>query len=161
MSDIKTTGARRGPKPIPVALRFGKYFSIDPASGCYVWTGAIYPNGYGQISVNRRMQLAHRVSWEMANGPIPEGQFVCHRCDTRACVNPDHLFIGTRRENVDDMLAKGRQGHGESHGNAVLTDDIVRRVRAAKGPQVDIAKQFNISKQQVSRIIRGDRWAHV
>lgn len=95
----------------PLVARFGRHVCPEPNTGCWLWTGAHSERGYGQIQGGRRggrVVLAHRFAWATANGPIPKGFFVCHRCDTPSCVNPDHLFLGTHDENMRDMARKGR-----------------------------------------------------
>ena len=101
----------------PLEERFHELYDIDETSGCHVWRGTKTNFGYGQIGRGGRgggMLVAHRVGWELANGPIPDGLFVLHRCDNPPCVNPEHLFLGTQKENIADMRAKGR-GFGPPH----------------------------------------------
>lgn len=87
---------------------FNAKWMPEPNSGCWLWTANIGRNGYGQIQIKRRPVPAHRAAWELFKGPIPKGMHVCHRCDTPACVNPDHLFLGTMSDNIKDSYAKGR-----------------------------------------------------
>lgn len=93
----------------PIHLRFWRRVE-RVESGCWIWRGSKDGGGYGAISTSAGMApaKAHRISWEMRNGPIPEGVEVCHSCDTPACVNPDHLWLGTHKQNMQDMSAKGR-----------------------------------------------------
>ena len=88
---------------------------MEKTAACWFWTGATVKDGYGTIRVGGRQAIArgaHRVSWELHNGPIPSGQLVLHTCDTPACVNPNHLFLGTHQDNADDKIAKGRDRSG-------------------------------------------------
>ena len=87
--------------------RFHEKYIKDPDTSCWIWTGCT-SNGYGRIYYKGRLDLAPRVSWKLHNGPIPEGKLVCHHCDTPPCVNPDHLFIGTQKDNMTDAREKGR-----------------------------------------------------
>lgn len=101
----------------PIADRF--WAKVEKTEGCWEWTGSKSRKGYGQFNEGR----AHRVSWEMHNGPIPEGMFVCHHCDNPPCVRPDHLFIGDNAANMRDAFAKGRH-----------TTPLMRSGRAIKQP---------------------------
>lgn len=95
--------------------------SDDGSDGCWVWIGNRRPDGYGLFYLFGKQLRAHRVSWEMHNGPIPEGVFVCHRCDNPSCVRPSHLFLGTIQDNNADRVQKGRPGSkgvfGEHNGS--------------------------------------------
>lgn len=97
-------------RPAPVDRFWAR---VDKSGECWVWTGAALPAGYGRWKGAHRLVYAHRFSWELANGPIPDGMLVCHRCDNPPCVRPDHLFLGTPTDNIRDMNAKGRGRAGD------------------------------------------------
>lgn len=101
------TGAPAGAVPV----RFMQYVYMEPMSGCWLWTGSIAQHGYGVFGIKGHSQRAHRVSWAMHRGKIPDGLYVCHRCDVPSCVNPAHLFLGTQRDNIHDCIKKGRARH--------------------------------------------------
>ncbi len=104
----------KGPKPKPLAERLAAKLVLD-SSGCLLWTGARDSRGYGTISLpGERKAGVHRVAYELAHGQIPAGMFVCHACDTPACCEPSHLFLGTPTDNVRDMVSKER--HAWRHG---------------------------------------------
>lgn len=98
--------ARPFPK-VPIEDRFWTHIRVTEA-GCWEWTGKRRANGYGLTSINRRDVRAHRMAWTLSQGPIPDGLCVCHHCDNPPCVNPAHLFLGTKGDNLRDMCAKGR-----------------------------------------------------
>lgn len=88
--------------------RFKSKIGLDAKTGCWLWLGSRHPTGYGQFSIKFKKMLAHRYAWSLENGPVPEGLYVCHKCDNPPCCNPAHLFIGTQKDNLADMKAKGR-----------------------------------------------------
>lgn len=117
------------------------------------------------------MALAHRISWELANGPLPLGVCVLHRCDNRACVNPSHLFLGTVADNNADMATKGRGRNGglafpgEANPAARLTAEIVVAIRAAYAAgdvtMIDLAAKYGVARKTVSKIVHRQTWQHL
>ncbi len=141
----------------------------EPNSGCWLWLKYIMPaTGYGQIRLpgTRTAELAHRVAYRAAYGAIPEGMFVCHKCDNRACVNPEHLFIGTHADNMADMDAKGRRRNvgpdkalrGQRHPNNKLTQEQALTIRSSRGNPEVTAAQFGVSASLVNKIRYGKNW---
>lgn len=116
-------------------------------------------NGYGYIG----RFLAHRVVYEGAFGPIPKGMFICHKCDNPSCINIDHLFMGTPKDNTRDMIRKGRTNprKGESHYRAILTESQAKEIIEAEGMYKDIAERYGVGKHAVECIKRGENWAHL
>lgn len=150
----------------PIEDRFWEKVAIDPYGGCWEWCGARTSDGYGSIGVSKEQgnAYAHRLSWELHNGPIPDGLCVLHKCDHRPCVNPEHLFIGDRAANAADMAAKGRSTRGEKNPQAKLTDESVReaRILATAGVfQKDIAKKMGVSRQAIGNALSDKTWRHV
>lgn len=135
----------------------------DLNSGCWLWSGSANHQGYGLISVANQMRSTHRFAYEVANGSIPTGMMVCHRCDTPACVKPAHLFLGTAQNNTDDRMAKGRHNpaRGERAGFSVLTEDQVRESRLLKLTPAEMSDRYGIVQSGATRALRGDTWAHI
>lgn len=138
---------------------------VDKTDTCWLWTASFASHGYGQIMVGGRMQRAHRVSWMVTHGEIPPGLRVLHRCDNPPCCNPDHLFLGTQRENVADMLNKGREARGERCGAAKLTSGQVAEIKVllathAMSPR-SIAAKFGVSRGAIDHISYGSTWVHI
>lgn len=139
---------------------------------CWLWQGAINENGYGVINIGRSVQVeceksksilirVHRLSYELHFGEIGDGLDVCHTCDVRNCIRPDHLFEGTRKENMEDCKNKGRSLRVKSK-TAVLNEDAVRDIRnRSKESQTALAEEFKVSVGLISAVILRKRWAHV
>jgi hypothetical protein len=151
-------------KITPWQERFWRYVTAAGTDDCWEWTGARTEHGYGRLNKGRdhggRQVKAHRASWEIHNGPIPDGLQVCHRCDNPPCVNPAHLFLGTMRDNLRDAAAKGRTGP-QRGGSAVcrkVTDEHVREIReraaAGEDPRT-IAPDYDIGRMYVYTLALG------
>lgn len=143
--------------------RFKKYYT-ESSSGCWNWTASIQNSGYGKFRVGDKMMSSHRVSYLIYKGEIPENMNVCHKCDNKLCVNPDHLFLGSQADNIRDKIKKGRQTNGEKAWNAKLTKTQVKVIREAhkNGFQMkQIRDYFKISWTSISNIINKKRWGHV
>lgn len=136
--------------------RFSKKWEPVTESGCWIWTGYCAPTGYGFIHYKGMPTGAHRASWIIANGEIPEGMDVCHKCDTRCCVNPSHLFIGTASDNLKDCVAKGRHRgpSGETHPLAKLSDSDVVEIRQSNEPETILASRYGVHPYHVRKVKR-------
>ncbi len=140
----------------------------EPNSGCWLWIGA-HHQGYGTIWDGKRQARATHISLLLHGRPIPEGMHACHRCDNPCCVNPDHIFIGTRSDNMRDMHNKGRARRtlsmkGSENPKARLTEDAVRKIRAdyLRGvPLQEIRREHGLASNHAWSIIRGKLWRHV
>jgi hypothetical protein len=143
--------------------RFARYVSPEPNSGCWLWVGGLFPTGYGIFGLDkvRRAERAHRFAWEMANGAIPKGLDVCHDCDVRACVNPAHLYLGTRKRNMQDAIDRGRTSRGVGRPLAKLSDADVRAIRASASPSHELAKIYPVSSGRIRAIKRRKGWRHI
>jgi HNH endonuclease len=149
--------------------RFTRYAirAADP-DACWDWSAALFQSGYGALAAappSRTMLAAHRVSYELTFGPIPEGQCVMHTCDNPRCTNPRHLRLGTIRDNNEDKLKKGRQPRGERHPRAKLKQqevDLIRSLGSSCQASVrELANWFGVSRSLVSLILRGKCWVGV
>lgn len=141
---------------------WAKVDKSDP-SGCWLWLGARAGTGCYGVIWDGRQKRAHRIIWEILNGPIPVGLDLCHHCDNPHCVNPDHLFLGTRSDNNNDSVRKGRWNRplGENHPKAKLTSIQVLEIREASCSQRKIAHYYGVSRAVIRQVLSGKAWSHV
>jgi hypothetical protein len=155
---------KRIPRRLTLRERMAHYTTkLMGEDACWQWYGSLNGTGYARLEFKGKSLFAHRVTWELFNGPIPAGMCVCHRCDNRRCVNPAHLWLGTKGENNADRDRKGRTSRGRERAiaSAKLIEAQVIEIRDAAGKQRDIARAYGISQNHVSRIKRGLHWAHI
>lgn len=149
------------PKP-KASLRERIEESIMPVTecGCWIWMRGLMGGGYGTLGHNGRSILAHRASWQVFRGPVPDGLYVLHLCDTRACVNPDHLFLGTHQDNMDDRDRKGRNKPrpGVLNPKAKLTPVDVAAIRSSPLSCGRLARDYGMNKTTMARIKSGKYW---
>lgn len=156
-----------------VPQRFWSKVAIGEPDECWLWTKSRFPKGYGQFRVRpapASPQKASRVAWALSNRrPVPDGLFVCHRCDNPPCCNPNHLFLGTGRDNMRDCIEKGRAGvcspefvAGLVERQRRLSDDQLRKavLRNAGGESCrSIARDMGVAHTTITRLINGEQWA--
>lgn len=163
---------RPHPRPIEYTQeRIRRRSVVKPDSGCWEWAGGRQANGYGRISFMKKSSYVHRVSYLVFKGEISSDLDVCHSCDNRICCNPDHLFLGTRLDNMRDCVSKGRHSHGEKHSQFVSGENSataklnwvqvreIRRLRDSFGRKTkDLAAMFGVTKDNVYKICAGITW---
>ena len=135
---------------------------------CWEWTAGTFSNRYGQFFDGNSKIGAHRFSYKIHFGDISDELKVCHKCDNRRCVNPEHFFLGTQKENMEDMVRKGRRIHaskvGERNGRAIVTESNVLEMRNLHNNGIsiaEIARRFDTSETQTARIVKLQSWRHV
>ena len=139
----------------PLMVRWQRYSNAGDPRDCWLWKSSIASNGYGQIWGGGKTLLAHRVSYELHVGPVPDGMFVCHTCDVPRCVNPGHLFVGTPLDNVVDMTSKGRRGTRDRLTAAQKAN--VNFLRLAGAENLQCAEWFGVAKTITSRAFTRSR----
>jgi hypothetical protein len=163
---MNASNGKKGKQPTDPVIRFWR--NVTRSDWCWNWSGSKNALGYGRLFISKtKAVMAHRFSWEIHQGQIPKGLLVLHRCDTPSCVRPDHLFLGTSKDNSQDMVKKIRNKRGTGHHNAKLTEDQVRMIlRAKKGNgrfwgRKEMAKKLGLSLTHIRAIANGKWWKHV
>jgi hypothetical protein len=158
-------------RPRKTEAEFWATFSPEPNTGCWIWTGTVDGDGYGRVRWANARKVAHRLAHELSRGPIPDGRFVCHSCDNGhlGCGNPDHLWLGTAKQNIHDALRKGRMAVGDrsprrrhpgsyqKKGDPLrkLTAEQVREIRASSGSgerQASVAARYGVHPSAIYRV---------
>lgn len=140
---------------------------VQKTSSCWIWTGTKRKDGYGVQGFNRTTLRAHRVSWMLTHGGIPEGMDVLHRCDVAFCVRPTHLFLGTQLDNMRDMITKGRRSptHGEGTRRAKLTEAEVLEIRARYAAGAEsyntLADWYGVARTTIGDVLTQRNWKHI
>lgn len=146
--------------------------NIEKTDSCWLWRGNTYANGYGKFNIFSESVYAHRLLYTLFKGVIPPGLNVCHTCDVRNCVNPDHLFLGTQKENIADMIGKRRQAPvsstkhiGENNGGSKLVAATVLEIRKSYSEGNHnfraLSREFGVTPQMISLIVNGKNWKHL
>jgi hypothetical protein len=138
----------------------------DLGDGCWEWSAATTGGGYGIIYISGAMEYAHRVAWSLDNNNDPGDGLVLHECDNKRCVNPDHLYLGDRSDNLHDAYERGQKDpdsfRGENHVNSKLTEEDVRDILDRPDePRTELADEFGVAATTISRIMHGTRWGHM
>lgn len=143
--------------------RLEKYSYPEPNTGCWIWTGSIGKLGYGRFAYKGKNLMAYRVSYAFHKGEIPKGLHVCHSCDNPMCVNPDHLFLGTPKDNMTDRKNKGRNAcqKGELNGNSKLTKEQVMVIRSSTSHPNELGKIYGVAPQHIIKIKKLKAWTHI
>jgi hypothetical protein len=150
---------------------FWSKVDVKDLQSCWNWTGAKKPSGYGNVRVNKKYLISHRVAFSLANGEIPEGYIVCHICDNPSCCNPSHMMLGKIKSNYCDMLIKNRQqykkhkAYGSRNAMSKLTEQDVKKIREAYKSgwlnQYGLADLYGVSQPCIGSIVRNKTWSHV
>jgi len=148
------------PQSNPPNIRFEKLFTKQD-NGCWDWTGGLNGAGYGMFWLSGKSHRAHRVSYSLYRGEVKPDVLVCHTCDNRKCVNPDHLFLGDHADNNFDAAIKNRMAHSENHSQAKLTNEQVREILESDESQASLARKYGVCQPNISDIKLGKRWTKI
>ena len=144
--------------------RFEEKYDINGNNGCWEWTASTSGGGYGKIGIKYKTVDAHRVSYELNVGEIPEGKMICHTCDNKICVNPDHLFLGDYKTNYQDMVEKGIEPKGEDFSKKLKNVDVMLiklLLDVGERSHKEISELFDVSREMITNINNNKSWKHV
>ena len=145
---------------ISIAEKFETLTMPVAECGCQIWLGGVSRQGYGVMRLNRKTETTHRIIWRRTFGKIPKGKYVLHRCDVRCCVNPDHLFLGTHLENVQDMMRKGRHVRPPPEFKLFARDcETIAQMYASGESMRSIGRQFGVHHGTISTILKERDWS--
>lgn len=163
MADLVVGRNPKGSQMRPVAERMRERVKKIAKSGCWEWQSTRNIQGYGILHIwNRRYGSTHRINWILHRGKIPRGLLVLHRCDNPICCNPDHLFLGTNKDNTHDMMRKGRMPRGADAPRAVLNEAAVQEIRQSpSGMAVPLAAKFGVTVWTIFDVRKRRSWAYV
>lgn len=135
--------------------------NFEKNDGCWEWRGITWATGYGRFHFANKDWKAHRLAWSLYVGSLKKEDCLLHRCDNRLCVNPDHLFIGTRADNNLDKTKKNRQSKGEMVNTAKLTNEKVKEIRASSESTAELSEKYGVSYDHINKVKRKEVWKHV
>lgn len=160
--DNKNNTRKYAPRHQSAAERLFWYSSLGE-NDCIEWTGATNKRGYGILTWEKKVILAHRLTYETFCEAIPNGMHVLHKCDNPKCINKDHLFLGTNEDNVKDRVNKNRSffPKGEKNSRAILTENDVLKIRESKESYSTLSKRFGVCKSMIGAIKTGQSWRHI
>jgi HNH endonuclease len=141
--------------------KFYNCIEIITETGCWIWLRSLNNSGYAIVNESRKIIPMHRWSYERFKGKIPENMCVCHSCDIRSCVNPNHLWLGSWQDNINDKVNKNRQAKGEKAPKAKLTSEMVLEIYKSKAPIKLLMKKYNMSKRSIVGIRHKESWKHI
>jgi hypothetical protein len=159
----KTARCKRLNKPVDDISRFWSYVDIKGEDECWEWKGVLDIGGYGHFSLNGKHIPAHRLSYQLYYGDIPEGKQINHTCHNRKCCNPFHTYAGTHKDNMDDMVRMNRQANGESQGMAKLTEKQVVEIKENRNnlSQRKLGELYGVKHNTIGNILRNRTWKHI
>jgi hypothetical protein len=137
------------------------WLRVEKTESCWNWLGSTEKDGYGRLDIKYKHYRAHVFSWTLHNGPVPDGLFICHKCNNRRCVNPDHLYAGTPKENAIDTMRSGNCAVGEGNGNSQLNETSVKAILNDERPYGKIAKDYGTTETTIYNIKNRKTWKHI